>query len=233
MVIENKTFIFLYPQEDIVDFEIEQSSCFYERGKRSKYLIEKYFPRINAVGTDEEKRAIQLEARNELKRLFAPVYSSKLNSCIHHRYRRKGFNIVYVLLDDTEISPLVRVYPTDRVIHAGMDAKTHRTEGNDGNYPYPDSDYILDQLLPVDSLVVTGFHLWDCVQRVAERAYQRGIDTIVDEDLTEQFPGIFLTNPSFRVKQPNSFDPSRFGADYLLEYNQAREGRPWMKQRIL
>jgi len=44
----------------------------------------------------------------------------------------------------------------------------HRTKNADGTYPYPDQGYILNQFMPVESLRVAGFHLWDCVQRLAK-----------------------------------------------------------------
>ena len=60
-----------------------------------------------------------------------------------------------------------------------MDAKTHRTKRADETYPYPDQDYMLDQVLPANHIRVAGFHMWDCVEKFARRAHERGVDVLV------------------------------------------------------
>ncbi len=67
-----------------------------------------------------------------------------------------------------------------------MSFRTHTTEV-DGNHPYPDSDHILKQLGRTDLLKLGGFHLDDCVSRLAKAANRKGLEVEVDDDLTELF----------------------------------------------
>lgn len=157
-------------------------------------------------------------------------YRRMLNACIDERYRRKGFRIAYLVLDDEPVSPIIELRRSDRIIPAGMDAATHRTKRPDGTYPYPIPHQALDALLPA-RLRLGGFHLWDCVERMARAAHGRGIDTLVDEDLTEFFACKY-GKPWFRIGEYPSYDPRADESDgWLLEdFLRARAGKPWMWQ---
>ena len=89
-----------------------------------------------------------------------------------------------------------------------MDAKTHRTARADGTFPYPDNDYILSQLGQPSVLRVAGFHLSDCVSKLAEHAYGKGYEVLVDEDLTELL-GSYLGAQDFRIERYPNLDPKR------------------------
>jgi len=118
---QNRSFIFLYPQEEIFDYELEKGAILYEgRSKIRRALKKAFLPRIERAETEAEKEAIQQEARNQLKRLFRPFYSKKLNACIDERYRKKGYAINYALLDDCAVSDIIALTPRDRVIYVGM-----------------------------------------------------------------------------------------------------------------
>jgi len=160
---------------------------------------------------------------------FKKEYGNTLNQCIDLRYRQKGFGINYVIFDNHPISEVVNVQIPDRIIEAGIDYKTHTAKQPDGTYLYPDPDYILDQLPKLKTLTIGGFHLWDCVERLAKRAYERELDVLVDEDLTELFAGR-LNDPDFRIDRFPSFDPTK-DCKFLFEFfMNARRDKPWLWQ---
>ena len=221
----------MYPLDEIFDFEINEKGAFAIRDKWARDRGYLFFPRIASAKTPEEKNEIISEAKKDQGELFRPLYSRKLNSCINYRYRKKGFEIYYVLLKDEQLSSVMMRKPQDKIVYVGMDAQTHRTKVN-GKYPYPNSDFILNQILPADRMVVAGFHSADCVEKIARRAYNRGVDVLVDEDLTEHF-GWRLTDRDFRVKRYPTYNP-RKGTEnrefYFELFMKARKDKPWLWQ---
>ena len=213
-----KRFVFLYPQEDIFSYEIEKGSILVTdkwEEERSNILDEEF---RTAIG--QSKEALQAKARKDRTSYFTPIYKKQLNQCINQRYRNQGFEVNYFLLDGGELSPIIDRGRNDRVLFVGMDAKTHRTKRADETYPYPDQDYMLDQVLPANHIRVAGFHMWDCVEKFARRAHERGVDVLVDEDLTEFF--------SFALIQPD-FKPEVYRQDEQHpDILRARIGKPWL-----
>lgn len=184
---QNKTFIFLYPQQRIFDHEINRGDS------------------------------------------FKSCYSKKLNSCIHYRYRKKGFSIVYAIFNDSQVAEIIQLQSRDRIIHVGMDSITYRTKGSNGEYSYSDQDFILNQIVPVEFLRVGGFHMWSCVEKLARRAHARGINVLVDEDLTEFFAGR-LNNKDFRIKSYPTYDARKLQKDMFGLFMSARKNKPWLFQ---
>jgi hypothetical protein len=156
-------------------------------------------------------------------------YKRVLNQAIDKRYRRQGFNINYVLFDDKEISDVITLKPNDRIIEAGINFSDHITKLPNGEYPYPNPDFILDQLDALKILRVAGFHLADCVEKLAKRAYEREINVLVDEDLTEVLPAI-LNDPDFKINTYPSFNPHIYGADVFELFMRNRKDKPWLWQ---
>lgn len=155
---------------------------------------------------------------------FKEKYSKMLNQCIDARYRQKGFEISYAIFDNHEISDMVNLQPDDKIIPVRIDFKTHIS------YPpvYPDPDIILAKL--GNPLRIGGFHMWDCVQKLAERAYEKGIDTLVDEDLTEFFAFCIKQEP-FAIDKYPSYDPRKYLDESTFEsFMSARRGKPWLWQ---
>ncbi|MGM5488181.1 MAG: hypothetical protein ACQESG_04495 [Nanobdellota archaeon] len=72
-----------------------------------------------------------------------------------------------------------------------------------------------------------GFHLWDCVERVAKRAYNRGLDVLVDEDLTELFTSR-MQLPEFRTDRYPCYRAPEH--PYYQEFLHQRKGKPWLWQ---
>ena len=120
-----------------------------------------------------------------------------LNEAIDIRYRKNGYKIVYALYKDKEVYGL-EVLENDKIIYTDTTFSESMGIRSDGsikkNYEikYPSEDYLLDQLEGVQELVVGGYHWSDCVKRVGERAIERGIDTLVDIELTDIFFGVYF-----------------------------------------
>ncbi|MBU2632335.1 cysteine hydrolase [Patescibacteria group bacterium] len=161
--------------------------------------------------------------------VYREKYKGTLNECINLQYRKKGFGINYVIFDGHAISDTVDVQPPDRIIEAGMDFETHTTKQSNGEFLYPDPDHILNQISEIKTVRIAGFHLWDCVERLARRAHERGLDVLVDEDLTELFGGM-LKQPGFTIDKFPSFDPRTLGDSLYQSFITARREGPWLWQ---
>jgi hypothetical protein len=220
-----KTFVFLYPQADIIDCELRKGSITLKVWPREK----EFAARTERVTSEEGMKMLRKEATDDMTREFSKIYGPMLNASIDARYRQQGYSVFFALLDGTNISDIIDVRPVDRIIYVGMDEKTHRTKGKDGKYPYPDQDYILNQLGTISKLRIGGFHMWDCVEKLARQAYKRNLDVLVDEDLTEFF-GWMIGKADFRVDRYPNYDPRSGGQRELEWFMDARKGKPWLWQ---
>lgn len=224
----NQVFVFLYPQEEIFQHEIERGYVFF-KDPNDKEKDNYFITRIEAAKTEGEKEMIRKEARRDRVNSFRPVYIAKLNSCINWRYRKSGFQVYFAILDDCQVSSIIDLQSEDRVIKVGIDSQTHRTKREDESYLYPDQDYILNQLNSPSKIIIAGFHMWDCVEKLARKAYERGINTLVDEDLTEFFAGR-LKDRDFRVKTYPTYDARKHQRNMFGMFMVARRDKPWLWQ---
>lgn len=160
---------------------------------------------------------------------FRRRWKTSLNASIDQRYRQNDFGINFVIFDGHTTSDVVDIRPTDRVIEAGVDFATHIKKQPDGSHIYPDPGRVLDVLTGVTELRVGGFHLWDCVEKTTIAAYERGIDVLVDEDLTEIF-GLVMRRSSFRPDTYPTFKPRSMGKVEFELFMMPRKGRPWLWQ---
>jgi len=214
----DKGFVYLYPQKDIFDFEIQRNSPGFDF-PGSEEMDKEW---INAKGSERDRLG-ELWIMKQ-REFFRERLRSVLNLSFDLRYRAKGYQFYFVLLDDGELSPLIELREGDKIIRAGMDSKTHRTKGKDGKYPYPDQEYLLGQISE-RNLWVSGFHIWDCVSKFARRAYERGRRVMVDEDLTE-FLGYNVKDPKFRVESfPGTNPRERFKRDWSMFMRPRKD--PW------
>ena len=154
---------------------------------------------------------------------FRKRYSDVLNRCIDQRYRQKGFGVNYAIFDDCVVSDVINLRPEDKIIKVGIDFKIHTAEK-----VYPDQDYILSQLNEMMIIRIAGFHMWDCVEKLAKRAYEKGLNVLVDEDLTEFFLQR-LKDKNFRTDKYLTYQPKRQGSMFK-DFIEARKQRPWLWQ---
>ena len=155
-----------------------------------------------------------------------------MNECIEKRYRRNGYEIVWVLYPDKEIYGL-DLKKSDRVIYS--DASFTEATGYDQNgnkkdrdkIKYPNEELLINQLgEDIEKLVVGGYHAIDCVKRVAETGLKHGIDTVIDMDLTDMFTSIYWHQDYFDVeKEYNPEDYMEFRMKQL-ENNTYKEDWP-------
>lgn len=154
---------------------------------------------------------------------FREKYSSTLNRCIDERYRQKGFGINFTIFDDCSVSEVISLQSLDRIIKVGLNFKIHTVERI-----YPSQNYILGQLNGVQVIRVAGFHMWDCVEKLANCAYGKGLDVLVDEDLTEFFSWR-LNDQDFKVDKYPTYNPRKQGSMFK-DFMRARKKRPWLWQ---
>ena len=152
---------------------------------------------------------------------FRKKYGDMLNKCIDQRYRQKGFGINWAIFDDCAVSEIIEIRSSDRIIKVGLDFKTHTTKK-----VYPNQDNILSQISGVRVIRIAGFHMWDCVEKLAKRAYEIGLDTLVDEDLTEFFSWRINDRDFTTDKYPTHNPRKKVSIDFM----RARKQLPWLWQ---
>ena len=162
-------------------------------------------------------------------KIYKKNYKLALNTCINARYRQNGFSINYAIFDDCSISKIINIHPTDKIFKVGLDFKTHTTIKSDGTYSYPNQDFILDQLNVRRILRIAGFHMWDCVEKLAQKAYEKGYDVMVDEDLTEFFAWRFQKS-DFNINIYPSPMPLENDSFFYQSFIRARLNKPWLYQ---
>lgn len=220
-----KQFVFLYPIPEIIDFEIERKMPTFMSQEKEREVLK----RLEKAKSGRKREKIKQEVLEEIRLEFRAVYGNMLNACIDARYRQKGFGINYVVFSGSTVSDVIVLQEADRVIEAKLDFKTHTTKQKDGEYLYPDPDYVLDQFNGMQVLRIGGFHIWDCVEKFARRAHERGLDVLVDEDLTELF-GRRLRDSNFKIDRYPTYRPRKKPAHMFELFMEARRGKPWLWQ---
>jgi hypothetical protein len=188
------------------------------------YPIERYF--------DNELEKVPEFMDNN----FRKKYFRALNRCIKERYRQNKFGVNWALFKGHSVCHEINVESSDRLIYTDITFKTHLTEKPDGNYTYPDNNFMLNQLDlgSTEHLRIAGFHIFDCVEKLAERANDRGLNVLVDEDLTEFFAGLLRFGPEFRTDCFPSYNPKEiFNKEGRMSFDtwfKVRKGKPWFWQ---
>lgn len=137
-----------------------------------------------------------------------------LNDTIDKRYRKKGYKVIYAIYPDKEVFDL-EVKPEDGVIYT--DITFHDVVAN---FEYPNEQYLIAQIGYVDELVVGGYHAMDCVKRVAEKALENGINTLVDLELTDLF---------FHLHKEKYFNREVYSPERFKQHMITRDGKPYVE----
>ena len=143
-----------------------------------------------------------------------------LNKAIDERYRKNGYQIVYVLFPDRELYGLEKM-DEDKIIYTDISFSDFSAYDEFGNKKenfipkYPSEELIIEQLGNIDELIVGGYHALDCVKRVGEVALQKEINTLVDLDLTDYFFNLYKQKDYFNIEQ---YDPNRFKENVINKY---------------
>ncbi|MDD3896216.1 MAG: hypothetical protein PHP49_04240 [Bacilli bacterium] len=156
-----------------------------------------------------------------------------LNECIQKRYRQNGFEIIFIMYPDKEIYG-IDVKQDDKVLYTditfkeaiGYDIEGNKKEVTD--IKYPSEEDIFNKVGKVDRIVIGGYHHSDCVRRVAEYFNERGINTLVDLDLTDLFFNRYyeddfdIENYDLKIKKDNlmTIFVELFGVDYKAKFDE-------------
>jgi len=216
--------MFLYPIPEYIQFEIKLGAF----GWKCPTWEKKWIKRFQEL-SESERDKLRPTAILEKETRFSYQYSKILNRCIDERYRKRGFNVNWVIFKEHPISNLINLHLDDSVIQTDIDFKTHTTKLPDGTYPYPNPDFIIKQLGNIDLLRISGFHMWDCVERVAKRAYEKGINVLVDEDLTELMSFRFR-EAYFRADRYPTYNPRTLDKESFEQFMKPRRDCPWLYQ---
>lgn len=143
-----------------------------------------------------------------------------LNECIQKRYRDNGYQVVFALYPDKEISGVIpkqedRIIYTDILFSENSAVDENGKTKKDFTPKYPNEQLLIKQLGDIEELVIGGYHFSDCVKRVGEIALAMGINTIVDLDLTDLFFNLYRQEDYFNIEE---YNPNKY-KEYML--NQA------------
>ena len=152
-----------------------------------------------------------------------------LNYMIDERYRKRDYIVMYVLFPDTKRYGLDRVNGDKRIYADIPFSKVDwddewRRKRKDFVPEIPDNEYILKQvekyvkLKNISELVVSGFFSRYYVKQMAKLASEKGVNTVIDLDLTEIF-FLFYNKSGFLTKEP--YNPDKFYEFYINFFKDA------------
>lgn len=147
-----------------------------------------------------------------------PEVLDLLNESINTRYREKGYNIVFLTFKNKPIYG-VNIFPNDKIIESNITFEEHITpiekdENGKDKYQYSSNDYIEKSIGNFEELIVCGFHVQDCVMRVANHFYNINHNTLVDEELTNFFG---------TLSRRFYFNPAKYNLANRLTYDEAED----------
>ena len=163
----------------------------------------------------------------------------RINDIINARYRQRGYSIHWLLFSTDEdskkpdlsiASDYITICEEDTILTAGISAIDYFRESSLG-LKNPDSAFILAQMPDLTELVLGGFHQLDCVDKLAEYVYQKGIPIFVDEDTTELFfARTSLCGDIPLVRETFTLADLGISKNMMELAKEMRKGKPWVTQ---
>ena len=160
-------------------------------------------------------------------------YVSIYQNLIRQRY--PDFQLIYIMFSENEntekpdMSRLwqgISIEEKDIIGACGVSFDQHYQEE-----AYPNPERIISFCpCPIDKLVIVGFHLWDCVGKVAKYAHKQGIEVVVDEDLTELF---FRKATDHRGVPSSSLIPSSQKESVEKDRKELMDSNPYLLELVL
>ncbi len=183
-------------KKDLAIFYFTKEIIEHEAGRGAvgfKYPTEEYLIQKFIQTPENQREKISKQALLERYNAYLEFYLGKINEIIDVRYRKKGFNINHIVYNGKYVYEGINLQKEDRVVESGVSMEENAL------CIYPNSFNVLEIIRP-EKLVVTGFHHSDCVMRFAQSARYMGIETIIDDDLTERFH-YNIKQPEFNIKK--------------------------------
>lgn len=146
----------------------------------------------------------------EYMEFFADGYGGSesinyLQEIINSRYRKGDYGINWLVFKDQDGEPDIgQIYDEIDIRDEDKILKADITFADIKDENYADEGHVLSQLSEPEKLVIGGFHLNSCVERMGRYALRSGIKTFIDLETTDLFfPGNRSTNiPLVREEWP-------------------------------
>ena len=138
------------------------------------------------------------------------------NQAIEKRYREKGYEVVYATFRYKPLYKGIEQKPGDSIIYADVffNEFVAFNPTPDFTPKYPDNQKLLEQIGPMDELVVGGFHVTDCVEKMALTASQNNIKVSIDPEMSD----LFFTNYDEDYFQIDNYNPEAFKERMINRY---------------
>lgn len=150
-----------------------------------------------------------------------------LNECIEKRYKDNGYEVIVANYPDKAVYGVSKSN-IDRIINTNVtfkEASGYREDGSEKpieEVKYPSEQYLLEQVGNVDEIIIGGFHLGDCVKRVAEHFHKNGINTMIDIELTD-FLFHLYKQPYFKRESYNPANYKQYAIALGLKIGKSKE----------
>lgn len=138
-----------------------------------------------------------------------------LNDCINKRYLSKGWTFAIVKYKGSKIFGITA--PPHAIVEADITFEKSSPYFS-ADWTYANFELIASQIGAenFDRITIGGYHLFDCVKRLADELYKINSNVTIDSDLTEMFLSQALTigrgdvPPRYKDDfKPEIFDPNR------------------------
>jgi hypothetical protein len=215
-------FLFLYPVHAYFNQEVEMHAFgSFEEDDHERKLRRKW----KRAKTSDRKQFLKEEIKDYRMDRFREIYRRILNECIDQRYRQKGFGMNFAIFAGQNGTGLIDLKAGDRTFEVDISFEQLMVLKK-----YADPNYVLGKVQSPGHLRIAGFHMWDCVEKVAKCAYENGVDVLVDEDLTEFLGRRIRFDKEFRTDIFPSYNPRKNEGRMFEMFMDARKDRPWLWQ---